>query len=317
MTFIVAALLYALLAISNAEVLPLTVSDNQILIGGEQGSLSGMSFFWTNDDWGGLKFYNKQAVEWLKNDWKARVIRGAMGIDGTGGFLLDAPNNIARIKTLVDAAIECDLYCVVDWHDHYAHLHKDAAIAFFEEMARFYIDKNNLIFELFNEPKDDVSYTNDVKPYAEEVIKRIRDTGSTNVILVGSTHWDQDVEQAAAEKITSYENIAYTLHFYANAEGHGQALRDKATAALQNHIALFVSEWGTVDANGDGTVNAEETKAWVDFMKANHLSNCNWSLNDKAESASALKPGVRVDGQWTDSDLTESGKLVRDIIRTW
>ncbi|XP_033231085.1 endoglucanase Z-like isoform X2 [Belonocnema kinseyi] len=277
-----------------------------------------MSFFWTNDDWGGSKFYNKQAVEWLKNDWKARVLRGAMGIENSGGYLLDAENNKARIKTLVDAAIEFDMYCVVDWHDNYAHLHKDAAIAFFEEMARFYIGKNNLIFELFNEPQDDVSYTNDVKPYAEEVIKRIRDTGSTNVILVGSTHWDQDVEQAAANKITGYENIAYTLHFYANSINNaGQDMRDRATAALKNHTALFVSEWGTVEANGDGPVNAEETKAWVDFMKANHLSNCNWSLNDKAEGASALKPGVRVDGQWTESDLTESGKLVREIIRTW
>ncbi|XP_033231374.1 endoglucanase Z-like [Belonocnema kinseyi] len=315
MAFIVAALLCAFLTIINADVLPLSVKDNQILIGGAPGSLSGMSLFWSNDGWGGEKFYNKKVVEWLKEDWKATVVRAAMGVEDGGGYLQDPQNNKARLMAVVDAAIELDMYVIIDWHSHYAHQHTADAIAFFEEMARTYGGKSNVIYELWNEPKNDVSWKDNVKPYAEAVIKAIRAIDTTNLILVGSPTWSQDVDQAASDPITGYENIAYTLHFYAGT--HGQGLRDKTMYALNNNVAVFVSEWGTVNADGNGGVNAKETNTWVEFMKANHLSNCNWSLNDKPEGASALKPGVSADGGWSESDLTESGKFVREMIRNW
>ena len=62
---------------------------------------------------------------------------------------------------------------------------------------------------------------------------------------------------------------------------------DNNDCAQQRH-SLFVTEWGSVNASGDGGVNAGETAAWVDFMKRNNISNANWSLNDKAEGSSAL-----------------------------
>jgi endoglucanase len=52
-------------------------------------------------------------------------------------------------------------------------------------------------------------------------------------------------------------------------------------------------------------------------MKENGISWCNWSLNDRKETASALKPGTKPDGQWTEDDLTPSGKLIRKYIMEW
>ena len=52
-------------------------------------------------------------------------------------------------------------------------------------------------------------------------------------------------------------------------------VRDKAQAALKRNIVLFVTEWGSVNADGNGAVQAAETRAWVDFMKRNHISNAN------------------------------------------
>lgn len=41
----------------------------------------------------------------------------------------------------------------------------------------------------------------------------------------------------------------------------GQELRDKVTKAVQS-VAVFATEWGTCDADGDGTLNFQEAKIW-------------------------------------------------------
>ncbi|MBI3712688.1 MAG: carbohydrate-binding protein, partial [Burkholderiales bacterium] len=136
-----------------------------------------------------------------------------------------------------------------------------------------------------------------------------------NLIIVGTPPWSQQVDEASRDPITGYRNIAYTLHFYAGS--HGQYLRDWASTAMSNGIALFVTEWGSVDASGDGGVNAGETTLWVNFMKANGISNANWALNDKAEGASALTPGASGNGGWNSGQLTPSGTLAKNIISNW
>ena len=40
-------------------------------------------------------------------------------------------------------------------------------------------------------------------------------------------------------------------------------------------------------------------------------------LNDKEEEWSILKPGTSQLGNWSESDLTDSGKLAKNIISNW
>ena len=68
----------------------LKVSGNKILDKNNQVvSLAGNSLFWSNAGWGGEKFYNASAVSYLKNDWNATVVRAAMGVDESGGYVQD------------------------------------------------------------------------------------------------------------------------------------------------------------------------------------------------------------------------------------
>ncbi|WP_239470473.1 glycoside hydrolase family 5 protein [Archangium violaceum] len=270
---------------------------------GAQVQLKGMSLFWSQ--WGGA-FYNASAVNSLADGWKVSVVRAAMGVEN-GGYLTNPAAEKARVKTVVDAAIAKGIYVIIDWHDHNATQHTQQSKAFFTEMARLYGNKPNVIFEIFNEP-DGESWS-EVKTYALEIIGAIRATGANNVVVVGTPTWSQDVNVAADSPITQYSNVAYTLHFYAGT--HKQSLRDKATYALSKGIALFVTEFGTCDASGNGGLDLAESQRWMDFLNNNKLSWANWSLFDKPETASALVPGSSTTGPWPDSALTQSGAFVK------
>jgi len=276
-------------------------------------SFSGGSLFWSNNGWGGERYYNFSAVGWLASDWKATITRAAMGIDAQGGYITQ-PSNKQKIKTVVEAAISHGIYVIIDWHSHHAEDYEAEAIEFFEEMATLYGSYDNVIYEIYNEPLQ-VSWTDVIKPYAENVIAAIRAIDEDNLIIVGTPTWSQDVDVASRNPITSSTNIAYTLHFYAGT--HGQSLRNKATTALNNGIALMVTEWGTVNADGDGAVATNEVDNWVSYMCDNNLTNLNWAVNDKDEGSSALRPGTSTQGLWTNDKLTESGMLVRGIVRNW
>ena len=299
---------------SNADVPPLTVNGSQIQVGGEHIGLAGTSFFWSNEGYGAERFYNANVVGWLKQDWKSQIVRAAMGVEEFGGYITHPQENRARVETIVDAAIDEDLYVIIDWHTHHAENYQPQAISFFQDMARQYGENNNVIYEIYNEPIH-VSWSGTVKPYAEAVIAAIREIDPDNLIIVGSPTWSQDVHEVAADPITGFDNIAYTLHFYAGT--HTGFLRDRAERAMNDGIALMVTEWGTVNANGDGAVDVAETNRWLEWMERYNLTHLNWSVHDKVEGASCLRPGAATNGGWPASSLTTSGTFVREIVRDY
>ncbi len=310
----VVSFLFALPSAVSAAVPPLEVDAGKIKSNGQEVSFSGMSLFWSNTGWGAEKYYTADTVAGVKSFFGGNLIRVAMGVEDSGGYLSDPEGNERRVIEVVDAAIENDMYVIIDWHSHYAHEHRSEAIAFFEKMAKRYGHVNNVIYEIYNEPKDDATWSGQVRPYSQAVVNAIRQIDRDNLIIIGSTSWSQDVDIATADPVVG-SNLAYTLHFYAGT--HGDNLRSKALVALDRGFALFVTEWGTVNANGDGEVAESETERWFDFMKEHNISNASWSLNDKREGASALKVGAPVDGNWDVSDLTASGAYVRELIQDW
>ncbi len=271
---------------------------------GEPIILRGMSLFWSQ--WM-PQYYNANCIKWLKEDWKCTVVRAAMGIE-SGGYLNNPDTEKNKIRSVIDACVDEGIYVIVDWHDHHANEHLNEAIAFFKEIASEYGDKSNIIYEIFNEPEI-VSWQDVVKPYSDSVISAIRSIDSNNLILVGNPTWSQDVDIAANDPL-NFSNIAYSLHFYA--ASHKQYLRDKAKAALTKGVALFVSEFGTCESNGSGFLDYNETEKWITFLEENKISWCNWSIADKVETSAALVPGASGNGGWDESQITESGKLIKD-----
>lgn len=268
--------------------------------------LRGMSLFWSQ--WA-FEFWNPSVIKTLAQDWQATVIRAAMGInEENSGYMFNKNVEKQRVKTVVNAAINEGIYVIIDWHDHHADKRQSEAIAFFSEMAETYGHYPHVLFEIFNEPVG-VDWKT-IKSYAEPVIKAIRAKGSQNIIIVGTPNWSQDVDVAAQDPLP-FPNIAYTLHFYA--ASHKQTLRDKAEKAMNLGAALFVTEWGTCDYTGNGSLDLSESQNWLNFMDRHQISWAHWSLHNKPEAASALKRTSprKTEGRWLEEDLTESGKFIK------
>jgi endoglucanase len=291
--------------------------------------LVGMSLFWSV--WGGERFFNKDVVTWLVSDWRCDLLRAPAAVEPIGGYLSHAGLTRERVRAVVDAAIANGVYVLIDWHEEHADRHAEQAQAFFEDMAKSYGDKPNVIFEIWNEPAGNsapIPSWSDIKGYAEKVIPVIREH-SRNLIVVGTPAWSQRVDLAADDPVTG-PNIAYTLHFYAGS--HGQELREKADYALGKGIALFITEWGTTNADGgnvDKKVYTEAAGEWLRWAGQNQISWANWSVMDKSESSSILLPDATDKatdndgwpnrdpdkGGWPSGSLSPSGRWVREQIR--
>ena len=303
------------LLFSLFTLLPLTASaQSRLQVVGSQlcdesGSpvmLRGISLGWHNL-W--PRFYNKGAVKWLAKEWHADVIRAAVGASSVDDNYLENPEFALQCVTpVIEAAIKNKVYVIIDWHSH--EMHTAQAKSFFSQMAKKYGKHPNIIYELYNEPVNDS--WEDLKQYATEIITEIRRYDPDNIILMGSPHWDQDIDLVAASPLEGVSNVMYTVHFYAAT--HKDYLRDKMRKAVEGGLPVFVSECAGMEASGDGPLDAAEWQKWVDTMEQLRISYVCWSLSDKNETCSMLLPRAKSCGDWTDDLIKPWGKMARAAI---
>ncbi len=277
-------------------------------VDGNDVVLKGVSYGWTN--WW-PRFYNKETVAWFAKDWECNVVRAAMGV-GPDSSYIDMPEwSQGLVEEVVQGAIDNNIYVIIDWHSH--HIYTKEAVTFFTEMATKYGKNPNVIYEICNEPVEDS--WDDVKAYSIEVIKVIRAIDKDNIILVGCPHWDQDIHIVADDPIVGFDNLMYTVHFYAAT--HKEYLRERSDYAMSKGIPLFISESAGMEASGDGSMDYESWNEWITWKGTNKISWITWMVADKNETCSFLYPSASSTGGWADDDMRESGLKTREAIKVF
>ena len=252
----------------------------------------------------------------LRNNWNANVVRLAMYTHENQGYCTDG--NQENLKNIiyrgVQYATDQDMYVIIDWHvlqDQNPNKYISQAKDFFKLMSEKYKDNNNVIYEICNEPNGGTTWK-DVKSYAEEIIPIIRENDKDAIILVGSPEWSQRVDQAAEDPITGYDNIMYTLHFYAGT--HKDDLRNRMVKAIEKGLPIFVSEYGICDASGNGALDKDSAAKWVEVMDEHNVSYVCWSMANKNESSALFKSSCNKNCNFEESDLNESGKWLYNLL---
>lgn len=263
-------------------------------------------------------FVNQDAVMQLSTDWGANLFRIAMYTDENGGYCTDGDKE--KLKELVTDGVEyakqADMYVIVDWHilhDSNPLTHKAEALQFFKEMTEKLKGEKHVLYEICNEPNSGCSWE-DIKTYANEVIPVIRENAPEAIILVGTPTWSQEIDKPQNDPITGYDNIMYTLHFYAAT--HKEDLRNKMVNAVEAGTPVFVSEYGLCDASGNGGNDLGQAQSWIDTMDQHGISYAVWSFCNKEETSALIASSCRKTSGFTREDLSESGKWIYDMLHT-
>lgn len=263
------------------------------------------------------QYVNYDTFKFLRDDWNTNCIRLAMYTHENGGYC--AGGDQQQLKNLVRNGVEyasqLGMYVIVDWHvlnEQNPLTYKEQAKQFFQEMSKEFAGKDNVIYEICNEPNGSGSWQ-DVTTYANEVIPIIRANDPNSVILVGTPQWSQNIDQALAAPL-KFDNIMYTLHFYAAT--HTDWLRNRMESCINSGLPVFISEFGTCDASGNGGVNIGQSNAWKDVIEKHNVSYMCWNLANKNESSSILVSGCTKLSGWSDGDLSTQGKWIRDWFKS-
>ena len=255
-------------------------------------------------------YINEECFRQFREEWNVNVIRLAMYTAEGGGYCTDG--NRESLKTLIQSGVEYatnqDMYVIIDWHtlsDNNPNTYLEEAKDFFDEVSKEYKDYNNVIYEICNEPNGDTSWS-DIKSYAVQVIGTIRANDNDGIILVGTPNWSQYVDQAAADPITDYDNIMYTLHFYAAT--HTDWLREGMKSAIAAGLPIFVSEFGICDASGNGAIDEYQAEQWIKVLDDYGVSYVAWNISSKNETSAIFNSSCKKVSGFSESDLSASGK---------
>ncbi|MFB6161907.1 MAG: fibronectin type III domain-containing protein, partial [Halococcoides sp.] len=169
-----------------------------------------------------------------------------------------------HLKPVVQACVDNDVYCIVDYHRHWgkgelawATLDEygnpkgpnptldEEVRTFWKTMAPHFADVPNVLFELYNEPTkpgwgpEDVIW-NGWKSVAQPWVDIIRERAPRNMILIGNPRWTRMPWGIKYGEFDG-DNLAYTYHVY---PGHAVTDFDDDTGNAWKQAPLFVTEWG-------------------------------------------------------------------------
>ncbi|MFI9527374.1 cellulase family glycosylhydrolase [Micromonospora rosaria] len=272
----------------------------------------------------GIQWYaqcvNNASLDALATDWNADVLRISMYIQ-EDGYETNPRLFTDRVHDYIERATARGMYAIVDWHmltpgDPNHNLAR--ARTFFTEIAQRHKDKTNILYEIANEPNG-VSWSS-IKSYAEQIIPVIRAQDPDGVVLVGTRAWSSlglsegSSETEIINNPVDATNIMYTFHFYA--ASHGTSYLNALSRAA-DRLPIFVTEFGTQTASGDGANDFTRAQQYLDLMATKKISWVNWNFSDDFRSGAVFTTGTCNGTSYTGTGvLKPAGVWIRDRIRT-
>ena len=288
----------------------------------EPVQLKGMSSHglqWYGWNSGSNSCVTPESLDALYYDWGADVFRISLYVQ-EGGYETDPEGFTEEVHTIINEVTDRGMYAIVDWHqltpgDPMENL--ELAKEFFTDIANEHHSKNNIFYEIANEPNGrDVTWER-VKEYADSIIPVIREIDQEAVILVGTPGWSSlGIAQGGGpsviyeNQIDIDDNVMYTYHFYAASHN-----RQSQLAWAAERMPIFVTEFGTQTYSGDGGNDFENTRAYFDVMDEHDISWTNWNYSHDWRSGAVWETGTCPNGPWTEENLKPAGQWIRNQIR--
>jgi aryl-phospho-beta-D-glucosidase BglC (GH1 family) len=316
-------LLNLLLALYGYSQSPVSINGQLKVVGNKLTNQNGYPIQLRGMSTHGIQWYEgcitDASLDTLTRDWGADILRVSMYIQ-EGGYETNPAYYTSVVKRFVDKATARGLYALIDFHmltPGDPNYNTSRAITFFTDIANTYKNNNNVLYEICNEPNG-VSWAG-IKSYAEQVIPVIRAIDNDAVICVGTRAWSSFglSEGSTAQEIlnnpVNASNIMYSFHFYAKSH-QDYYLNHLEWAA--DRLPVFVTEFGTQEASGDGPNDFAMGQRYIDLMRNKKISWTNWNYSDNPLSGAVWTSGTCGSNSWSPNRLKESGQFIRNNMRT-
>ncbi len=257
-------------------------------------------------------FWNKETVKYLVDQYNVQIIRLPVAIaSGLTDFDICYRYHREVIQALVDemveAAIENDIYVIIDFQEHHAEDWIYWAKDFFGYFAKKWGNYPNVLYEIYNEPVCDKGT---VINYAKQVIPTIRAIDSDNIIIVGSPNYSRE-PHTVTDAGQGQSNIAYSWHGYVM-YNHQSDWDSSEASSWNTSVPVIVTEWGVGNNKDDGGL--------LNLFKERGVINCFWSMSNLGGDEatwSVLKESCNKKSDWTEADMTENGAFMLAQTKGW
>ena len=187
---------------------------------------------------------------------------------------------------------------------------------FFAYIAQKYGAQGNILYEPANEPStnatdgpglpsNQASWDNVLKPYFDSVVQAIRVYDELGIVMCGSPAWTQNPQFAITNPVADPDNetpqIMYTVHFYTGTHNFNTFMTN-IDNCMDAGLAIFASEWGVSNADGNGGpflfVNpagvgtARSAQIWLNALEERGIGWAAWSLGRKNENSATFFEGT-------------------------
>lgn len=205
------------------------------------------------------------------------------------------------LRSVVDFCIRQGVYVILDWHDiNNTFDTLPQAIEFWEYMAPRFADDTNVMYELFNEPINNIGTDEEnwqsVKEDMETLIQVIRTYAPETLLFVGTPRWCQIIGPVA-ESPLSDENVVYTVHIYPYHWLSDTLYYRDSISRASAAVPVILGEWGFIEGdpgilNGTIETYAAPLREFVEDLEIGHIAwvasydwqppmfDVNWNLLD-------------------------------------
>lgn len=190
--------------------------------------------------------------KYLAQQWNAQIIRFPV----TPIYWRSNPFYLTRIlDSEVWWANKYGMYAIIEWHGEGDILHPGQGtnsgaaetnitetINFWATVAQHYSGRSGVIYEIFNEPGDNITWRQ-WRPVAQAIVDTIRIYDSNSLILIGGTSWSYNLQDIAANPVTG-SNLVYAAHPYPAKCGANTKCWDAYFGNTAGKYPVWVTEWG-------------------------------------------------------------------------
>lgn len=252
------------------------------------------------------------------------------------------------LRPIVDYCKSKDVYAIIDWHyvaNTYEHV--ESTSEFWEYMAPKFANDSHVLFELFNEPMNDLNDTDPAKRWIfndndtndwlsvrqdmQTWVDIVRTYAPKNLILVAGSNYSQILRPIVDNPIEG-TNIVYVSHIY---PGHflnycwsngcssaGSSYMNEITTVAAVY-PVMMTEWGFSQSNNPNTgdlLNGTITdygQPLMDFIEGLGIGNSAWVASYDWGPPMFWNPGgwPPQEGPWQlRRGEGEMGGFVKDIL---